>query len=405
MFLGVPDGNDTTRDSRPCYASRPANVIAAFNEEKLAPMRHMAQLDGVRALAVMIVVVSHAGLGALVPGGFGVTMFFFLSGFLITSLMRSEAVMSGRIDLRAFYIRRTLRIMPPLYITLALMTVVNSFGWFGTRVSEKAIIWDYLFLTNYSHFWNQEGGLPIPLWSLAVEEHFYIFFPIVFVLLLMKVSNTRAAQICLLICGIILALRVLTLFLEPSFLYRNYYWSHTRIDSIIFGCCLALWQNPIMESNAWKPKHWHAAVAVGIILLTFLIPGEEFRQTVRYTIQGIGLFILFSYLLSDRAPLLISILKWKPISWIGLVSYTLYLIHFPIFVVLERLFGPNLFIIGVGGTVLAIGYSWVMRVLVEKPIMRWRHRSPLPEKLAQTSSAIAASKREKECTACDAPAG
>ena len=360
-------------------------MAVALPDENVNRMRHAAQLDGIRAAAVLIVVISHAGLGWLVPGGFGVTLFFFLSGYLITSLMRSEAAFSGKVDLGAFYLRRTLRIMPPLYITLLLLTLANSLGLFGDRVKTEAIPWDYLFLSNYSHIWGQEGGLPVPLWSLAVEEHFYLLFPIIFIVTLMSRSSTQAVYWVFSACVAILALRFLTL-IEPSLLGRNYYWSHTRLDSILFGCCLALWQNPIMDRQAWRPKHWHAVLATCLILSTLVIPDEVFRHTLRYSIQGAGLFVLFSYALSDRAPWLVAILSWKPIAWIGLISYTLYLCHFAIFVALERILGPNKLIVGIIGIVLAIAYSAAMRVAVEAPIVEWRRRNSRKLKaFAQTS--------------------
>jgi len=346
-------------------------VAVPISDEKVEPMRHVPQLDGIRAVAVLIVVISHAGLGWLVPGGFGVTIFFFLSGYLITSLMRSEASASGKVDLGAFYLRRTLRIMPPLYITLALLTAANSFGLFGNRVNNEAIPWDYLFLSNYSHIWGQEGGLPVPLWSLAVEEHFYIVFPITFIVFLISRGSEKAAKFCFFTCIAILAMRFITM-IEPTSIFRNYYWSHTRLDSILFGCCLALWQNPIMDKGAWKPNHWQAAMATCFILSTFVIPADLFRQTIRYSIQGAGLFVLFSYVLSNRAPLLVSVLSWKPVAWIGLISYTLYLCHFAIFAALEHLGGSSKLIVGISGILLAVAFSWAMRVAVEKPILAWR---------------------------------
>ena len=104
-------------------------------------------------------------------GGFGVTTFFFLSGYLITTLLRAEFVDSGTVDWRAFYFRRVLRIMPPLYITLAVLTVLYSLKAFGQNLNWVAVPWDHLFLANYYPLWGDGAGLPVPLWSLAVEEH------------------------------------------------------------------------------------------------------------------------------------------------------------------------------------------------------------------------------------------
>jgi peptidoglycan/LPS O-acetylase OafA/YrhL len=302
-----------------------------------------------------------------------VTLFFFLSGYLITSLLRAEFNLSGTVSLRGFYMRRVLRIMPPLYVTLVLLTIGEAFGIFGERPSADAIIADYLLLSNYSHLWGAEIGLPVPLWSLAVEEHFYLLFPLLFVTVLAKRASLEAFGICLALCLTALALRVVTTE-DPYSLFRNYYWSHTRIDSILFGCCLALWQNPLMDNGAWKPRDWHFGLALAAILLTFVIRDEVFRQTIRYTIQGGALFVIFSYALSRKSGIVFRVLALKSLAYVALLSYTLYLCHVAIFKALEvklHLAGP---VLGVTGTVLAFAYAAAMRALVEKPVATARKR-------------------------------
>jgi len=104
---------------------------------------HIPSLDGIRAVSFMIVFLSHAGLERLVPGGFGVTVFFFLSGYLITTLLRMEAERTGSIDLRGFYLRRVFRIFPPFYLFLALFAVLHivhvSPGGVSLRSTMRAI--------------------------------------------------------------------------------------------------------------------------------------------------------------------------------------------------------------------------------------------------------------------------
>lgn len=340
-----------------------------------ASLGHVPQLDGVRAIAVLIVVVAHAGLEGLVPGGFGVTIFFFLSGYLITSLLRIEFENRGSIDLRGFYERRVLRIFPPLYITLVITCIAIAAGLFAERVQRDAIIFDFLFLTNYAHVFGTENGVPIPLWSLAVEEHFYLLFPLFFIIWLARRPGRDAALICLGLCGLVLGARFLTWIVEPEELWRNYYWTHTRIDSILFGSCLALWQNPRIDRAAWKPAHWHFGLALLAVGLTFVIRDPVFRETIRYTIQGCALFVIFSYVLSDRWPLMTTLLSSAPMRWIGLLSYTLYLCHYPIYLALEELLGVSHFVSGVLGLPVSLLYSFVMYKLVERPIAQWRKRA------------------------------
>lgn len=340
--------------------------------------QHVPQLDGIRAVAVAIVVVAHGGLDRVVPGGFGVTIFFFLSGYLITSLLRSEVAVTGTVSLKGFYWRRFLRIFPPLYITLLLTWAASQAGWFGNRVNGAAVPYDFLFLSNYAHLFGEENGLPIPLWSLAVEEHFYLLFPIVFVFVLARTSPLKAAQLCAAACVGVLALRLTTLAVAPEELWRNYYWTHTRIDSILFGSCLALWNNPTMDRSYWRPTNNHALFALGAILFTIVVRDPVFRDTMRYTVQGAALFVLFSYVLSDRSRVVNRVLESRPLRLIGLLSYTLYLIHLPVYVVLRESLNVAPVVSGVIGLPIALLYSWFMYKVVEKPLAEWRKRRAQP---------------------------
>ncbi|NUT00782.1 MAG: acyltransferase [Sphingomonas sp.] len=335
--------------------------------------RHIPQLDGIRAVAVLIVMVSHAGLGWVVPGGFGVTIFFFLSGYLITSLLRVEVACNRRVSFGAFYLRRTLRIMPPLYVTIGILTALYLGGVFDERVHGKAIPWDYLFLSNYSHFWGQEGGLPVPLWSLAVEEHFYLLVPAAFAFFMLRGNFRGAALACAILCLVILVLRFLTPFWYGE-VDRNYYWSHTRMDSILFGCILALWNNPLLDKGAWVPRLWQVLVALATLVVTFVVSDETFRFVIRYSLQGAALFVLFSYVLSERSALVNKVLTAPPMLWIGLVSYSLYLCHFAIFETLKLHTALNPIAVGIAGMLLALGYGYLMRKFVEAPILSWRKK-------------------------------
>lgn len=334
--------------------------------------RHVPQLDGIRAIAVALVIASHAGLYGKVPGGFGVTMFFFLSGYLITSLMRVEVMKTGCVDFTAFYLRRVLRIMPPLYITLGLLTLLAPFGVFGKAVNWAAVPWDYLFLSNYSPLWGQTGGLPSPLWSLAIEEHFYLLFPAVFALLIGRFSARQMAALFFAGCLFILLLRFVTVWFFPELIPQNYIWTHTRFDSILFGCILAMFQNPLIDKDAWRPNRWQAGLALLLVISTFSTGSEVFRQTFRYSIQGGGLFVLFSFVLSAGSTTVNRILGSRPFVWIGLLSYTLYLCHMAIFEAVRTGFHLNPRVAGIVGLPIAIAFAQLMRTFVELPILNWR---------------------------------
>jgi peptidoglycan/LPS O-acetylase OafA/YrhL len=332
-------------------------------------MAHVPALDGMRAIAILIVVVAHAGAGKVVPGGFGVTIFFFLSGYLITSLLRLEASRTGRIDLRDFYFRRAIRILPPLYVTAAMLAVLNTWDVFGRTLNLPSLALDGAFLTNYRQILPEkfQYSLPIPLWSLDVEEHFYLIFSTVFAVVMVHMKPTRAALICAVACVGIVGIRFLNAFLLPD-ITVNYFWSHTRMDSILFGCILALWNNPAIDEDAWRPGKLTVVGAFALIALCLAVRGDFFRETIRYTIQGIALFVIFSAALQDRG-MAFRILGSAPMRWIALISYTLYLVHFPIFLALERYQLPGAAVIGIG---LSLLYASAMYWLVEYPLGEWR---------------------------------
>jgi peptidoglycan/LPS O-acetylase OafA/YrhL len=130
---------------------------------------------------VLIVVVSHSGLGALVPGGLGVTIFFFLSGYLITALMLAENERTGKIYILNFYVRRIFRLMPPLFVTLGIAYGLTYVALLLGSITVRGLSAQLLHFANYHTIFFDLGNT-VPegtgiLWSLAVEEHFYIILP------------------------------------------------------------------------------------------------------------------------------------------------------------------------------------------------------------------------------------
>lgn len=332
-------------------------------------MGHVPALDGVRAAAIGVVMVAHAGLEGVVPGGFGVTLFFFLSGYLITSLLRLEAAASGGIDLKSFYLRRTVRILPPMILTVMVANLLGLAGLTGVQPTANGFVVDLFFLTNYAPQLGVEGGgAPIPLWSLDVEEHFYIAFSTLFALVLAGLRPSRAALICGALCAVILGARI-GHWLADTPLWTIYYWSHTRLDSILFGCVLALWHNPAIDRAAWKPGKAAIGAALLLLLLTFALRDEVFRQTVRYSLQGVAIFILFSAALQSTGTVR-GLLSSYPLRFIALLSYTLYLIHVPMLKVAAQLELPMPYAFAYA---FSFAYAYAMYRLVEQPLARWRH--------------------------------
>lgn len=326
-------------------------------------------LDGFRALAILIVMLSHVGLQHIVPGQFGVTLFFFLSGYLITTLLRREVEAEGGIDLRRFYMRRAVRILPPMYLTIAFIAILSLAG-IVHRINLSGLPYDFLFLTNYFPV----SGIPIGLWSLAVEEHFYLGFPLLLALLVRRLSFARCALVCLGLCGVALAVRVWEV-QRLTDLSDMIFMTHTRIDSILYGSILGLWNNPVADETDVLPKRMLGyAMAAGLLLPTFLLRDEMFRQTLRYTLQGLGLLLLFNTAIRDRG-LVSRVLNNAITRQIAILSYTLYLIHSSMILAFGPSAGGHPALPMAAAFACAFGYALLMYYWVEKPLNRWRRKT------------------------------
>ena len=334
--------------------------------------RHHAEipaLDGFRAMAIGIVMLSHVGLQHIVPGQFGVTLFFFLSGYLITTLLRREIAQHGGIDFRRFYLRRAVRILPPMYVTIAFIVLLSLVGVIRP-INGWGLPFDVLFLTNYFPV----SGIPIGLWSLAVEEHFYLAFPLLLATLAgRRLSFAQCAAVCLALCAAVLAVRFAEVRRVPDPI-QMIWWTHTRIDSILWGSILGLWNNPVADERDILPKRVAGyALAAALLLPAFLIRDEIFRQTLRYTMQGVGLLILFNTAIRDRG-LIGQLLNNAITRQIAVLSYTLYLIHSALILAFVPDNSHPLLPVLVAFA-CSFGYALFMHRWIESPLNRWRRRT------------------------------
>jgi peptidoglycan/LPS O-acetylase OafA/YrhL len=345
---------------------------------------HVASLDGIRGLAALIVFVGHAGLGHIVPGGFGVTVFFFLSGYLITTLLRREYEQTGAICLKKFYLRRVYRIFPPLYLVLAVLILLTLAGAVRNDMTLAGVLAQLAHLTNYyvvaSDTPEITGIVPytLPFWSLAVEEHFYLLFPLALLVLLRRQPYRRIALVLALACGLVLLWRcVLVLALDNPGHY-TYHASDTRLDSLLFGCIMALYRNPALDppSPRLAPRAWAAicALAVALLVFTFLYRSPAFRDTLRYTAQGIALFPLFYCAVRYHHWPVFSWLSSKPLVALGLISYTFYLAHFAGIQLAMKLVGSRGVLGALAGFCLTTAFAAACYLLVERRFAALRRR-------------------------------
>jgi peptidoglycan/LPS O-acetylase OafA/YrhL len=331
--------------------------------------KRLAPLDGLRAIAVLLVMISHARLEHIVPGGFGVTIFFFLSGYLISTLMRIEWERNHSISFKGFYLRRAVRILPPMLICYAAAFALAQGGLIGRPMNLAGIKWDLLFLTTYSPPLEPYSMVPIPLWSLNVEEHFYFIFPAIFLIILQFRNSTQ-----FLIITALIALALLLRFIE--FELGNgrwiYYWTHTRFDAILFGVLLTIDQS---RGKSWGNRWSFFIGGVLAIIFTLLFRDDFFRATVRFTVQGVALFFIFKFLLEGPRNYIRDILESKPCKIVADWSYVLYLIHLPFLMTAAYMLTaiPLAFRFAVG-FVAAFIFASLMHRYVELPLLRWRKR-------------------------------
>jgi peptidoglycan/LPS O-acetylase OafA/YrhL len=344
--------------------------------------RHIPSLDGLRAVSFLLVFAAHAGLEHFVPGGFGVTIFFFLSGFLITTLLRAEFEKNGVISIRHFWLRRTLRILPPFYLVLASTLLIGLAVDPPGTLSPPAVTAQALQYTNYwivrHGYEGQPSGTGV-YWSLAVEEHFYILFPWFYILLQKaKLSARNQAAVLWGICALVLAWRLVLVFVHHAPMVRTYLASDTRVDSILFGCALAVWKNPVLDDETLNERRWkYAYVPFAALLLAccLVVRGDNFRETVRYSLQGAALTVVFIAAIRFQYWRMFAWLNSRAAVFIGLLSYSLYLLHLAVLLGIARaLPEAGLLVQGTLSLVISIALAWMIYITVEKPCARLRRR-------------------------------
>ena len=345
---------------------------------------HIPSLDGLRAASFFLVFFSHAGgKDTLIPGAFGVTVFFFLSGYLITTLMRVEADTTGRVGLTEFYLRRALRILPPFYVVLVVATVLAKAGLLGGDLQAAAVASQFLHLSNY---WiAKHGGSGVATgtgvyWSLAVEEHFYLIFPAVFLVLgRLRLTGRQKAYAFWGMCALVLAWRCALVFLLRASVDRVSLCSDTRLDSIAFGCALAVWKNPVLDRVVGRPepdlrRRLAFAAGVGLLLVTFVVRAPAFRETLRYSLQGIALTPIFIAAVRHPEWYVFRLLNWRPMRLVGNLSYSLYLAHHVVLKALEEHSRLGAVWRSILALIVSLAIAWTIHVVVEKPCARLRRR-------------------------------
>jgi peptidoglycan/LPS O-acetylase OafA/YrhL len=354
-------------------------------------MGYLPGLDGIRALAVLGVMLYHADLSWM-PGGFlGVDVFFVLSGFLITSLLLEEFARSGRINFKRFYIRRARRLLPALLLMLAVVGAAVAFFYRDAAAAFRADAIASLFYVNNwwyiiadQSYFEFIGRPPLlkHLWSLAIEEQFYLIWPVL-VLILLKFGKTKAVRWTALIGAVASTVWMAILSISNGFPEladpsRAYFGTDSHIMGLLIGAALATVWRPGQLSTRLAPGAKALITAIGVTALLTVVwifwqVGEFSGWLYR------GGFLLFAVLVAvlvataahPGAPFGRA-LGTQPWRYIGQRSYGLYLWHWPVFMVTR----PDLDVglDGIPNLILRFGLTFGLAELsyryVEMPIRR-----------------------------------
>lgn len=328
-------------------------------------------LDGLRALAVSLVLVDHAfwlpndGAGGHATGYLGVCVFFVISGFLITSLLAREMSSAGKLDLRNFYARRVLRIFPAFYFYIAVLIALRmaglvSFPWRGVWAPATFTRNIFYSAPMLNHFW-----------SLSVEEQFYLLWPAALVLL-----GVRRA--CRAVTGVLLLLPVIFAALWHLGLHQVAAWTDPFV-SLAAGCALALQRERLHRWRLYGAalrSRWASAVALPVVALLWWArgPSSAGANINRVEMLGVALGLAFAIDAAANGSFGFRWLDLPPLVWLGGLSYSLY--------VWQELFarGFGLIRFSLPLNLAAIfACACVSYYGVERPFLRWkRHFAPRP---------------------------
>ena len=354
-------------------------------EGRNAAIAHVSALDGARGLAVAGVLLFHGG--HLTGGYLGVDFFFTLSGFLITSLLLAESGRTGSIGLGGFWARRARRLLPALTV---LMIGVASYAVVFAKPTELAQIRSDAFATlAYVANWRQVFAhqsyfalfrAPSPLnhtWSLAIEEQFYVIWPLLFVALLarFKRKSPTAVLATSLVLATLSSVLMIVLY-NPDNTNRVYFGTDTRAAAILFGAALAAWtaiHGPVRSRAARIALEVAGCVGVAVLAVAWTRLDGQSAMLYRggFLLCGLAATAVLAAAVHPKRGVVSWALSFRPFCALGLISYGVYLYHWPIDVVLdERRSGLNGWSLFAVQTAVTLTIAIASYRIIEQPIRR-----------------------------------
>lgn len=372
---------------RPRRGSRTPTPASSDETGPSAPLSsgYIAGLDGLRAIAVLAVIGFHAAPDH-VPGGFlGVDVFFVVSGFLITTILRRERAQQRWNDLPNFWLRRARRLVPALALLIVIVVPVGrALAPDSTVGIGRQIVGGATFSTNWleidagtDYFAETTRELLRPLWSLAIEEQFYVLWPLGFALLF--ATGLAARHRVRLVVGLAVASAVAMAVLyrigdtpDPT---RVYYGTDTHAFGLLLGIALAIGHAGTPSRTTWGSLLRFPAALSGLVALLVYLPAES---SLTYPFGLLAASMLTLPLIAEcttgRGPF-VWVLERRPVTWVGQRSYGLYLWHWPVLLIIDTRMaaqsGTRPWWIGVAGAVaLTFAIAAASFRFVEEPIRR-----------------------------------
>lgn len=352
------------------------------NDLAATPLGHVPALDGLRGVAIGMVVLVHLYAPIFSGGSSGVDVFFVLSGFLITKLALEEHDRSGALSLRDFYLRRVFRILPALFVLLAALLVAS--WWFLSDVGADLRAEIALSADSMGNLWplfrgfDPRGALG-HTWSLGLEEQFYLVWPLVLAAVPFAMKQPRrlarvtaAVAVASIVIGRVVVLGLADYPHWESLPFFN-------LDGLALGCVIALALHSAPSQQAARPRKsfpvWPALLAAGLVLFD-LFAARAYIDHDTYRVRIVVLRLCFGCILLTimKQPSLGD--RWrltsKPMMGLGRLSYSLYLWHVPVFYVLSNERHPDVSrtVLAPARLVVAIVAAILSYRFVEQPMIR-----------------------------------
>ena len=349
-----------THTTRWSHARGNGVVPSRWQATTMAPTRQTGwgrrrpALDGVRGVAILLVLFSHLVVDGKFGGLAGVTVFFVLSGYLITSILYAEWTRDGAVSMKNVYRRRVRRLAPALLLGVAAVTFID------VAKHSSTPGWSAVLALSYAANWfiigGASGGSLDVTWSLAVEEQFYVVWPALFIVVVRRLTRRELAIALLTCAGASLAIRM-WLVSEGASVQRVAFGTDTRAEALLLGCALALSVRYVPRLPLWS-------TLPTLLIVSIATQYDRLGLTLGLTLTAVMSGLVIRAAADDDN----SLLAWAPLGYMGRISYGVYLIHMPILNLVLAAGWPHLLTTSVT-LVFSIALAAASFHFIERPVL------------------------------------